>query len=92
MTACSKHTKTSKRDRLEATILELLKARKSGASICPSEAARALFDDDWREQMPWVRSVANEMMQQRQIEICQKGVAVNPATAKGPVRLRIYRD
>jgi hypothetical protein len=77
-----------KHDLLEAAILRLLEARKPGTSICPSEAARAVFDEDWREQMQQVRSVANEMARRNQIEICQKGVAVDPVTAKGPIRLR----
>lgn len=78
--------------KLEAVILELLKTRKTGASICPSEAARAVFEDGWREQMSQVRAVANEMVAQGQIEICQKGVAVDPDTVKGPIRLRICED
>ena len=77
---------------LETAILELLNNRKQGASICPSEVARAVFGKSWREQMPNVRSVANDMTKKKQIEICQKGVVINPATAKGPIRLRIYRD
>ena len=68
----------------------LLENRNPGKSICPSEAARALFGDEkWREQMPLVREVANELCQDGQIEICQKGIAVDPAIAKGPIRLRL---
>ena len=77
---------------LEAVILKLLKSRKTGASICPSEAARAVFEKDWREQMPQVRAVANEMVAQNQIEIFQKGVVVDPVTVKGPIRLRICEN
>ena len=83
------HIKTGKRSELKSAILKLLKTRRTGASICPSEAARVVFKEDWREQMPQVRIVASEMVSQNQIEICQKGVAVNPATIKGPIRLRI---
>lgn len=86
------NTKTEKRNSVEATILELLQARKPGASICPSEAARAVFGQDWRERMPHVRAVANQMAGQSQIEICQKGVVIDPVTAKGPIRLRIHGD
>ena len=86
------HTKTGKRSELKSAILELLKTRKPGASICPSEVAREVFEEDWRKQMPQVRTVASEMVAQNQIEICQKGVAVNPATVKGPIRLRICGD
>ncbi len=80
-----------KHNSLEAAILRLLESRRPGASICPSEAARAVFDEDWRGQMPQVRSVANEMSRRNQIEICQKGIAVDPATAKGPIRLRFHQ-
>lgn len=76
-------------NKLELIILKLLGSREPGASICPSEAARAVFDDDWRDQMSRVREVANAMVKQGQIEICQKGAAVDPMTAKGPIRLRI---
>lgn len=73
---------------IEAAILELLKTRKPGASICPSEAARAVFDEGWRAQMPQVREVANGMAAQGRIEICHKGMVVDPTTATGPIRLR----
>ena len=77
---------------IESAILELLNSRKPDASICPSEVARLVFGEDWREQMPKVREVANEMAKQKRIEICQKGVVVDLSAAKGPVRLRIFRN
>lgn len=77
---------------LESAIQKLLESRKTDASICPSEAARAVFGDNWRERMPDVRKVANDMAKLGQIEICQKGVVVDPTTAKGPIRLRISRN
>ena len=78
-------------NKLESAIEGLLKSRKPEASICPSEAARNVFGEDWREQMPKVREVANSMAKQNQIEICQKGIVVDPANARGPIRLRIPR-
>ena len=89
MNTVSSHSES---DALKAAILELLKARKPLASICPSEAVRMVFREDWREQMPQVRKVANEMAEQGQIEICQRGTVVDPTTAKGPIRLRIPKS
>ena len=45
---------------VEAEIFELLARRAPGASICPSEVARALASapSDWRALMPQVREVA----------------------------------
>ena len=82
-----KHVETN--NAVEAAILELLKNRKVGASICPSEAARAVFEADWREQMQSVRDVAEDMVEQGKLEICQRGKIVNPVNFKGPIRLRL---
>ncbi len=41
---------------LESAILDLLDRRARGATICPSEAARAVDPDDWRELMEPARS------------------------------------
>jgi hypothetical protein len=89
MHTVSSYAKTDECNAMEAAILKLLKARKPGASICPSEAARALFGTGWREQMPQIRAVVNEMAKQSRIEICQKGFVVDPVTVKGPICLRI---
>ena len=72
-----------------ATILKLLKNRRFGASICPSEAVRALFKESWRNQMQHIRDVAQEMTQRGQLEICQKGIFVEPTNLNGPIRLRL---
>lgn len=76
---------------MESIILKLLSLRK-GASICPSEAARLAFEEDWSDQMPAIRKVASKMAKQNQIEICQKGIVVDPDTVKGPIRLRIPQN
>ncbi|MEL7061436.1 MAG: DUF2256 and DUF3253 domain-containing protein [Acidobacteriota bacterium] len=74
---------------LEATILELLDARASGATICPSEAARAVAPDDWRELMERTRQAARRLVARGRLEITQRGRVVDPSTAKGPIRLRL---
>ncbi len=61
-------------------------ARGAGKTICPSEVARALHTD-WRELMPVVRAVAEDLAAQGYIVVTQKGEVVTAQTAKGPIRL-----
>lgn len=74
--------------RLEETITELLATRASGASICPSEAARAVDPDGWRELMEPARSAARRLVVAGEVEICQEGRPVDASTARGPIRIR----
>jgi hypothetical protein len=74
--------------RIRATIDELLDARRDGATICPSEAARALRPDgDWRALMDDVRRVAADETAAGRLEVRQHGERVDPAAATGPIRL-----
>ena len=70
---------------LEQAILGLLGAR--AGTICPSEAARRVRPDDWREWMERTRQAARRMVAQELLEIRQKGRVVDPSIAKGPIRL-----
>ncbi len=72
-------------DRIRATILDLALRRGRAKSLCPSEVAKAL-GADWRPLMPEVRAVAAGMPE---IVATQGGVAVDPVTARGPIRLRL---
>lgn len=75
-------------DRIRGTIDELLDARRGGATICPSEAARALRPDgDWRALMDDVRRVAGAETEAGRLEIRQGGERVDLATVRGPIRL-----
>ena len=74
---------------LESAILELLDRRKRGATICPSEAARSVGgDEDWRELMEPARRAARRLVVDGEVEITQRGVVVDPSTAKGAIRIR----
>jgi hypothetical protein len=75
--------------RLEAAIVELLSARASSSSICPSEAARLVSVDGWRELMPQTRSAARRLVDDGKVVITQKSRPVDPSTAKGPIRIRL---
>ena len=83
----------AERDRLlERTILELLAARKDGATICPSDAARAVGGDEWRHLMQPARDAAGRLVEADEVDITQGGRVVDLASAKGPIRIRRRRD
>lgn len=74
--------------RLEQAISGLLQQRSTGATICPSEAARAVDPEDWRALMPAARATAGRMAAAGEVEVTQGGQVVDVATVKGPVRIR----
>lgn len=74
---------------VEAAIRTLLDARAEGRTICPSEAARAVFGDDaFRPHMDAVRAVAFALADAGELEVTQKGEVVDGRSARGPIRLR----
>jgi hypothetical protein len=73
---------------LEETIATLLSKRAQDATICPSDAARAIGGDQWRDLMEPSRRAARRMVARGELEITQGGSVVDPSTAKGPIRLR----
>lgn len=73
---------------LEDAILALLASRATGATICPSEAARRVDPARMRELMEPVRRAARRLEARGVIDVTQKGRVVDPSTAKGPIRLR----
>jgi hypothetical protein len=73
---------------LERTIDALLDERRAGTTICPSEAARAVDPEGWRELMPAARAAAGRLAAGGQVEVTQRGEVVDVATARGPVRIR----
>jgi Protein of unknown function (DUF3253) len=74
--------------RLQRTIGELLDQRRADASICPSEAARAVDPEGWRDLMPAARAAAGRLAATGEVEVTQGGAVVDVATARGPVRVR----
>ncbi|MDO5629679.1 MAG: DUF3253 domain-containing protein [Mobilicoccus sp.] len=75
-------------EELRAGILDLLGQRADGATICPSEVARALGDESWRDLMSPVRDAAAELVAAGEIEVTQRGEVIDLAEARGPIRLR----
>ena len=75
--------------RLEEAILDLIGRRAPGATICPSEAARAVGGEEhWRDLMEPARQAAQRLTVSGEVEVTQGGEVVDLATARGPVRVR----
>lgn len=91
--ACRKSRAGEGERRIETAILEALAGRAAGATICPSEVARALFPEDeaWRARMEDLRRAARRLVSAGRLEITQGGRVVDPSHAKGPIRLRLRR-
>jgi hypothetical protein len=75
---------------LEDALVQLLRERARGATVCPSEAARAVgTGEGWRELMEPARAAARRLVAAGQVEVTQGGRVVDPSTARGPVRVRL---
>ncbi|WP_285591374.1 DUF2256 and DUF3253 domain-containing protein [Actinomycetospora sp. NBRC 106378] len=85
---CRRHRPDDTDRALETTIVELLDRRAAGKTICPSEAAKQVGGDGWRDLMEPARRAARRLVDAGTIEITQQGHVVDPSTAKGPIRLR----
>lgn len=91
--ACRREKAKPEDAALEQSILRLLDGRAAGATICPSEAAREVGTaEGWRELMEPARRAARRLVAAGAVEITQKGRAVDPSTAKGPIRIRRTRS
>lgn len=88
-TACRSSGVSPTDEALETAILELLANRSRGASICPSEAARAVRPDDWRPLMEPARRAARRLVARNLVNITQKGQPVDVPMVKGPIRIRL---
>ena len=77
---------------LRATILALSTERGPDKTICPSDAARAVGGDAWRELMDDAREIARDLARNGDVEITQKGQVLDPyAPWRGPIRIRATR-
>lgn len=86
--ACRRKKVTGTDAALEQAILDLLGSRASSSTICPSEAARAVGGESWRDLMEAARQAARRLVARDLVEITQGGRVVDPSSAKGPIRIR----
>jgi hypothetical protein len=89
--SCRSHGVSAVDRQLEVSIQELLGKRAATATICPSDAARAVSPDDWRDLMEPARRAARRLVAAGEVDITQGGQVVDPSTAKGPIRIRRHR-
>jgi len=76
-----------------ASVLALLGARASNASVCPSEVARALVADldrfqgaEWLDAMPMVHQAVDQLVAEGLIRLSWKGELLTMRA--GPYRIR----
>ena len=96
---CRNQKTTAPTAALEQAILTLLAERGPAKTICPSEAAKLVVGDprrnshaarrDWEALMEPARLAARRLVTQNRIVITQRNRIIDPATAKGPIRLRL---
>jgi len=87
-TACRARGVTATDLQLEASIAALLTAAARGATISPSDAAKAVGGEQWNELAEPARRAARRMVARGELQITQGGTVVDPSTAKGAIGLR----
>ncbi len=70
-----------------AAALALLASREPGATVCPSEVARAIAPGDtWRDAMPEVHAAVDCLLLEGRVGLSWKGRPLSART--GPYRIR----
>ncbi len=67
--------------------MEALVSERAPRSACPSEAARRVDPDRWRELMEPARMAVRRLYHRGCVRITQHGKAVDPDHMRGPVRV-----
>ena len=67
-------------------ILTLLGARAPGATVCPSEVARAISSkESWQDAMPAVHAAVDQLLTEGLVRLTWKGHSLT--TRAGPYRI-----
>jgi len=75
--------------RLREAILTLARERAPSKTICPSDAARAVGGDRWRDLMDPAREIARDLAKAGEVDIEQRGEVIDAdAEWRGPIRIR----
>lgn len=75
--------------RLEAAIRALVAHRGPQSSTCPSDAARSVGGDRWRDLMDAARDAARTLAVAGVVQITQGGKVLDPGEPwHGPIRIR----
>jgi hypothetical protein len=79
----------ARRARLAAAVRALARHRAPEGTTCPSDAARAVGGESWRDLMDLTREVARDLARAGEVEITQRGEVLDPDESwRGPVRIR----
>ena len=82
--ACRRNKPGEKERQIEARVLEMVASRTG--SVCPSEVARSINDEDWRQLMEPVRQAARRLQNDGRLQITQDRRPVG-TDFRGPIRL-----
>ena len=86
-------TADGQRERVAAAIVTLVRRRGPSSTICPSDAARAVGGDRWRDLLPAARAEARRLAEEGAVAIQQGGKPVDPSAPwRGPVRIGVPGD
>ncbi|MBG6225853.1 hypothetical protein IWX63_002436 [Arthrobacter sp. CAN_A2] len=72
---------------LRAEILRIATLRGGGKTLCPSDAARSIGGEEWRDLMPAARRIAFDLAGEGLVHVTQHGEPV-ARDARGPIRIR----
>ena len=70
-----------------STILRLVAQRGPDKTICPSEAARVIGGENWRDSMPVIHAAAGALAQEGAVELRQGGAPCGTEGIIGPYRI-----
>ena len=77
-------------DKIRNSHLFFAEERGIEKTYCPSEVARKLFPENWRDKMNLVREMADELVKSGMLVVLQKGEIslTPPSKLSGPIRLQ----
>ncbi|MGJ8666991.1 MAG: DUF3253 domain-containing protein [Patiriisocius sp.] len=77
-------------DEIKNCHIKFASERGADKTYCPSEVARELYPNNWREKMDLVRKAADDLVENGQVEVLQKKSLqlIKPSMLSGPIRLR----
>ncbi|MES2829832.1 MAG: DUF3253 domain-containing protein [Bacteroidota bacterium] len=78
--------------KISRTIIAVAEQRGPEKSTCPSEIARMLFPEDWRNHMKEVVDVAIDLNNKNKVIITQNGVPIDVNHIKGPIRIKTVKS
>ena len=77
-------------EKIRQAHLQFAESRGLEKTFCPSEVARALFPESWRDKMELVRKIADHLVVEKKLVALQNGLIKSELPSKliGPIRLR----